>query len=188
MKKKTHLYIIFTFIIYQFTATAQWSIDPTINTEVCTTINKQTEVTVCSNGKGGAYMVWRDYRDNSGIFEGDIYAQQIDFSGSMLWAADGIVINNAANGQFRPKIVSDDAGGAIIVWAKNGGGFYGYDLYAQRIDANGNLLWNSNGVEVAVSNATDSFHEIIPDGEGGVIIVWQRLPTVPGQTDIYAQR
>ena len=89
MKKKTHLYIIFTFIIYQFTATAQWSIDPTINTEVCTTINKQTEVTVCSNGKGGAYMVWRDYRDNSGIFEGDIYAQQIDFSGSMLWAADG---------------------------------------------------------------------------------------------------
>jgi subtilisin-like proprotein convertase family protein len=125
---------------------------------------------------------------NSGIFEGDLYAQQLDFSGNALWTADGIVINNAANGQFRPKIISDENGGAIIVWAKSGGGFYGYDLYAQRIDSDGNFLWNPNGVAVAVSSATDSFQEIIPDGQGGVIITWQRLPTVPGQTDIYAQR
>ena len=84
-----------------------------------------------------------------------LYAQQLDFSGNPLWTADGIIINNASEGQFRPKIISDENGGAIIVWAKNGGGFYGYDLYAQRIDANGNLLWNPNGVAIAVSNATD---------------------------------
>ena len=188
MENLKFLFIAIIIVTCSLSITAQWSVDPTINTEICTAINKQTEVDICSNGQGGAYMVWRDYRDNSGIFEGDIYAQQIDFSGNMLWAIDGIVINNAANGQFRPKIVSDDNGGAIIVWAKNGGGFYGYDLYAQHIDINGDLLWNSDGVEVAVTNATDSFHEIIPDGEGGVIIVWQRLPTVPGQTDIYAQK
>ena len=167
---------------------AQWSTDPNINTPVSTAINKQTEVTICSNGNGGAFMVWRDYRDNAGIFEGDIYAQQIDFSGNPLWAANGIIINNASGGQFKPKIISDGSGGAIIVWAKNGGGFYGYDLYAQKIDATGNLLWNPNGVAIAVSIATDSFHEIIPDGNGGVIITWMRLPTVPGQTDIYAQK
>lgn len=188
MKSYKFLLSAFIITICSFSINVQWSTDPNINTEICSAINKQTEVTICTNELGGAFMVWRDYRNNSGIFEGDIYGQQIDFSGNPLWTADGIVINNAANGQFRPKIIGDENGGAIIVWAKNGGGFYGYDLYAQRIDANGNLLWNPNGVEVAVSNATDSFHEIVPDGNGGVIVTWQRLPTVPGETDIYVQR
>jgi len=187
MKLSKSFVIIILLLIYTFPAQSQWSTDPAINTEICTAINKQTEVTICSNGQGGAFMVWRDYRDNAGIFEGDIYAQQIDFSGNPLWTADGIIINNASNGQFRPKIISDDNGGAIIVWAKSNG-FYGTDLYVQRIDADGNLLWNPNGVTIAVSSATDTFHEIIPDGNGGVIITWMRLPTVPGKTDIYAQK
>ena len=188
MKSYKFLLSAFIIAICSFSINAQWSTNPAINTEICSAINKQTEVTICTNELGGAFMVWRDYRNNSGIFEGDIYGQQIDFSGNPLWTTDGIIINNAANGQFRPKIIGDENGGAIIVWAKNGGGFYGYDLYAQRIDADGNLLWNPNGVEVAVSNATDSFHEIVPDGNGGVIVTWQRLPTVPGETDIYVQR
>ena len=158
MKNFKPLIIAIILMICSFSVSAQWSTDPTINTEICTAVNKQTEVAICSNGQGGAFMVWRDYRMNSGIFEADIYGQQLDFKGNPLWAADGIIINDEANGQFRPKIISDGSSGEIIVWAKNGGGFYGYDLYAQRIDADGNLLWNSNGVAVAVSSATDSFH------------------------------
>ncbi len=182
------LYILSLSIFFSFISLAQWSTDPTINTAICTALNKQTEVEICSNEQGGAIMVWRDYRDDAGIFEGDIYAQQIDFSGDPLWIADGIIVNNASYGQFRPKIISDGNGGAIIVWAKNGGSFYGYDLFAQRVDADGNLLWNADGVAIEVSSATDSFHEIIPDGNGGMIVTWMRLPTVPGKTDIYAQK
>ena len=166
----------------------QWSTDPNINTPICTALNKQTEAATCSNQQGGAFMVWRDYRNNAGIFEGDIYAQQLDFSGNPMWLTDGIIINSAANGQFRPKIISDNNGGAIIVWAKNSGGFYGYDLYAQRINADGNLLWNPNGVAVAVSSATDSFHEIVPDGYGGAIVTWTRVLSGGGEANIYAQR
>lgn len=188
MKPQKLLFVFFTVICSQLSIMPQWSTDPNINTVICTEANKQTEVAICSNGQSGAFIVWRDYRMNSGIFEGDIYAQQLDFTGSPVWPTNGIIINNAANGQFRPKIISDEKDGAIIVWAKNGGGFYGYDLYAQRVDSDGNLLWNSNGVAIAVSSATDSFHEIIPDGQGGVIVAWQRLPTVPGQTDIYVQK
>jgi subtilisin-like proprotein convertase family protein len=188
MRTKVYLFSVFILIVYHLNALAQWSIDPAVNTTICEAVNKQTEVSICTDMKGGAFIIWRDYRDNPSIFEGDIYAQHIDFSGNLLWTSDGIVINNVSGGQFNPKIVSDEKGGAIVVWAKSGGGFYGYDLYAQRIDADGNLLWSPNGVAVAVSSATDSFQEIIPDGDGGVIITWQRLPTVPGETDIYAQR
>ena len=52
----------------------------------------------------------------------------------------------------------------------------------------GNLLWTTSGVPIAVGSATESFHEIVSDGNGGVIVAWQRLPSVPGQTDIYAQK
>jgi subtilisin-like proprotein convertase family protein len=188
MKNLKLFLIAIILVICSLSVVAQWSTDPTINTGVCTAVNKQTEVAICSNGQGGAFLVWRDYRNNPGIFEGDLYAQQLDFGGNPVWTVDGIIINNAANGQFRPKIISDDNGGAIIVWAKNGGGFYGYDLYAQRIDADGNLLWNPNGVAVAVSSATDSFHETISDGNGGAIVTWTRVPSGGGDANIYAQK
>ena len=174
-------------IIQPTTSLSQWSTDSNVNTSICTEINNQREVTICSDEQGGAIMVWRDYRYNSGIFEGDIYAQKINVLGETVWSSNGVIVNNALYGQFRPKIISDGEGGAIILWAKSSG-FYGTDLYVQRIDADGNLLWNPNGVAIAVSSATDTFHEIIPDGNGGIIVTWMRLPTVPGKTDIYAQK
>jgi hypothetical protein len=122
MKNLKLFLIAIILVICSLSVVAQWSTDPTINTGVCTAVNKQTEVAICSNGQGGAFLVWRDYRNNPGIFEGDLYAQQLDFGGNPVWTVDGIIINNAANGQFRPKIISDGNGGAIIVWAKNGGG------------------------------------------------------------------
>ena len=181
-------YTLLMVIFLSVTAFAQWSTDPATNTAVCTSTNDQEEVVIASDEQGGAIMAWRDYRNNSGIFEGDIYAQRIDSKGKLCWQTDGIVVNNQPNGQFRPEIISDGEGGAIIVWAANQGGLYYYNLYAQRIDSLGNLLWTASGVPIAVGSATDSFHEIIPDGNGGAIVVWQRLPSFPGQTDIYAQK
>ena len=181
-------YTLLMVIFLSVTAFAQWSTDPATNTAVCTSTNDQEEVVIASDEQGGAIMAWRDYRNNSGIFEGDIYAQRIDSKGKLCWQIDGIVVNNQPYGQFRPQIISDGEGGAIIVWAANQGGLYYYNLYAQRIDSLGNLLWTASGVPIAVGSATDSFHEIIPDGNGGAIVVWQRLPSFPGQTDIYAQK
>jgi hypothetical protein len=181
-------YTLLVVIFLSVTAFAQWSTDPATNTAICTSTNDQEEVVIATDEQGGAIMTWRDYRNNSGIFEGDIYAQRINSIGKICWQIDGIVVNNQPNGQFRPQIISDGEGGAIVVWAANQGGFYNYNLYAQRIDSLGNLLWTASGVPIAVGPATDSFQEIIPDGNGGAIIVWQRLPNIGSQTDIYAQK
>jgi hypothetical protein len=181
-------YAVLALIFLSITSFAQWSTDPGTNANICTATNDQTEVVIATDGQGGAIMAWRDYRNNSGIFEGDIYAQRINAKGELRWQTDGIVVNDQIYGQFRPKIISDGEGGAIIVWAVNQGFLYYYNLYAQRIDSLGNLMWTSSGVPIAVGSATDSFHEIIPDGNGGAIIVWQRLPSIGSQTDIYAQK
>lgn len=93
--------------------------------------------------------------------------------------------------------VSDGAGGAILVWEDRRTG--DRDLYAQRVAADGQLLWTSDGVPVCTapghqaldnsSTGTTGLTPVVADGEGGVWIVWQdERAFASRQRDIYAQR
>ena len=187
-KIKTLILSLAILQIFMLSAWSQWSTDPTINTSICTTSQKQNEQAIASDGAGGAIIAWRDYRDEQGIFDGDIYAQRISNVGEIQWTVNGIGVNTQVNGQFRPCLVSDLSGGVIICWAKNFGGFYNYDIYAQRVNGDGFLLWPSSGVPISTASGTESFQAIASDDSGGAVIAWQRLPSTPGSTDIYVQR
>ncbi|BBJ24643.1 hypothetical protein [Candidatus Nitrotoga sp. AM1P] len=54
----------------------------------------------------------------------------------MQWNANGVAISTAANYQFNQTIISDGSGGAIITWSDIRSGA-SWDIYAQRIGANG---------------------------------------------------
>lgn len=135
---------------------------------------------ICSDGTGGAIISWSDRRSGS---EDDIYAQRIDSSGNVIWTNNGVLICSANDDQFFSQICSDGAGGAIITWAD---GRRGIDIYAQRINSTGDILWTPNGT--AICTATGSWKpQICSDGAGGAIIAWQ--DSRPGSLrDIYAQR
>ncbi len=50
-----------------------------------------------------------------------------------------------------PTIVSDGSGGAIITWGDQRSG--SYDIYAQRVDADGNVQWTTNnGVPICTAS------------------------------------
>lgn len=138
-----------------------------------------------SDSHGGAIVVWQDYRSGNS----DIYAQRISPSGAVVWEAD-IAVCTAVDDQQKPKIASDGAGGAIIVWydhRNNTGYNSGFEVYAQRIDANGVPQWTENGVSIAATNNPQNpYNEIIADGSGGAIIVWQDYRS--GTWYLYAQR
>src|SRR6185295_14104037 len=76
---------------------------------------------------------------------GDIYVQRMDGAGNALWGASGIAICVAANLQQLPQIVSDDQGGAIVVWQDDRSDPNG-DIYAQRVNSSGAPLWFPGGV------------------------------------------
>ncbi|OGQ57841.1 MAG: hypothetical protein A3G39_03740 [Deltaproteobacteria bacterium RIFCSPLOWO2_12_FULL_43_16] len=103
---------------------------------ISTAANSQERPAIVSDGSGGAIVTWYDYR--SGTYS-DIYAQRIDANGNVLWTTNGMAISTAANNQYYPQIVSDGSGGAIITWEDYRSG--NWDIYGQRIDANGNVLW-----------------------------------------------
>lgn len=150
-------------------------------TVVCSTTAQTYYPQITTDGAGGAIVVWENI---VGAGTSDIYAQRINASGSQMWAAAGVVVCNATNHQFRPQIVSDGAGGAIVAWYDLRSGTA--DIYAQRLGSNGNVLWPANGVAVCGASGTQNAQRMIPDGAGGAVICW--TDTRAGNYDIYAQR
>jgi predicted lipoprotein with Yx(FWY)xxD motif len=165
---------------------AQWSTDPTVNTPICTAANNQGYPTIVSDGAGGAIITWWDLR--GGTNYDDIYAQRINAEGIVQWTTDGVSICTAVSVQEDPKIVSDGVGGAIITWIDHRSG--NFDIYAQRINAEGKVQWTTDGVPISTPVNDQYFPTIVSDEAGGAIITWNdyRSGRGPGYSDIYAQR
>lgn len=137
------------------------------------------------DGEGGAIMVWQDTRSDTW---GDMYAQKIDFNGTPLWTANGVPLCTVADIQSNPQLVSDGNGGAIFTWEDRRTSGTIADIYAQRVDAGGTVLWATDGELVCGAANGQTIPGIVSDGQGGAIITWQDGRDGPGSADIYAQR
>ena len=152
------------------------------NTEgiaVCTEMADQTSTKICSDGEGGAIVIWSDYRNGS-----DLYAQRIDTTGNLLWNASGKFVSSAG---YCHQICSDSQGGAVFTWKES------YNLYTQRINSNGTVMWDSNGV--VICNATKKQDELqfFCDDDGTSFFTWTDYRVDDDTmmltgTDIYAQK
>lgn len=99
---------------------------------------------------------------------------------------DNLVVSPGTHSKLSPFIADDGQGGAIIVWqdARNGSG---WDIYAQRVNGTGAVLWAEGGVPVVATATTQHEQRVASDGAGGAIIVWADGRNGL-QSDIYAQR
>ena len=148
---------------------------------ICTAPDTQTNPVIISNGGDGCITAWLDYRD--GYWE--IYAQNVSLGGSNFWPVNGVLVTIATVEPHEPVMVSDGAGGAIIAWIDNRDG--AQDIYAQRLDYNGNQVWGFGGVTVrAPGGGTAVFPRMVADGQGNVLIAWQDDRGLG--YDIYVQR
>jgi len=142
------------------------------------------------DGLGGAVVVWTQVPEGK-VEDGtpeaildDIYAQRVDTLGKALWADNGVPLGITKGGGVCPSnalVVSDDIGGAIVVWEDLRKGLM--SLYAQEIDANGNIKWQPGGAEVCYIKTNSSFwpRMAVSDGSGGAIFTFgtraQRINT-----------
>lgn len=134
---------------------------------LCTAPGKQDTVVLVSDGAGGAIAAWQDTR--SGVPK--VFVQRVNGEGVPQWASDGVAVCAAADEQRFPTIVSDGAGGAIVAWMdRRSGGET--DIYAQRVDAGGALLWDANGVAVCVADGYQVGPTMVSADSGGAIVVW----------------
>jgi len=106
---------------------------------------------------------------------GNISAQRVDSGGNILWQTGGVEVCGIRGGAAR--LVSDGSGGAIIAYeyyTPCGDGSQAncdIDIYAQRIDAEGDILWGPDGVPVCVEPLWWQYSPgIVEDGAGGAIV------------------
>jgi hypothetical protein len=161
--------------------TPQWTAD---GVALCIATLTQYAPTIVSDGAGGAIVGWYDGRTGGSNY--DIYAQRISAAGTVQWTADGVALCTADNTQFRSKIVSDAANGAIVTWSDRRSGS-NYDIYAQRISAGGTVQWTADGVALCTANGDQQYPAIVSDDAGGAIVAWSDLRSGTNY-DIYTQR
>lgn len=161
--------------------TVQWTAN---GVAVCTASNFQILGSITSDGASGAIIVWHDKRN--GAPNSDIYCQRISADGIVQWTANGVAICIAPNNQEWAVITSDGQKGAIIAWYDRRSGT-NQDIYAQRINGSGVVLWIVNGAEISTVNGDQERTTIAGDGSGGAIITWQDYRSGTDK-DIYAQR
>ena len=114
-------------------------------------------------------VVWNDRR---GSRSWDIYAQAVSLQGEVLWQTDGIPVCVNPADQSTQAILSDGEGGAICVWEDERRSSEFQDLYIQRISADGEPIWQSDGIPVFPSESLQSDPILVADGERGFYVVW----------------
>ena len=175
---KTFLNILYCSLCLVQISFSQWTSDSTVNTKVCNATNDQNYPQMVSDGSGGTIIVWQDNRDS----DTKIYAQRLDSAGVAKWTNNGILICSAT-GSKQPQLTSDGVGGAIITWFDMRYGWPNSTVSVQRVNANGDTLWQSNGIPVAQQANSWSYPVITGYGIDGAVVAWIGI-----DGEIYAQK
>jgi hypothetical protein len=125
--------------------------------------DNQNDVQVARNDNGGAYAAFRNYN----VSPQQLQVQHLDSNGNMLWAANGLPVttNPTKEASFYFGIAADGSGGVVIAWCDN----LASELYLQRMDSSGNLLWGNDGV--LISNQITSSDALLLQMQGSNSIV-----------------
>jgi subtilisin family serine protease len=167
----------------------------------------QFDLAMAEDGNGGAYLSW------TGSAWWTVYGQHVTGDGVLLWEATGkrlSTVGDVYTSGYGANVVSDGAGGAIFAWHDlrnrqlfpEDNAINRNDIYAARLDGEGQHLWNPAGVPVVSGFVATPFRispsggpsrvNMVNDGQGGAIMAWldlrNRETTVHGKWDIYAQR
>jgi hypothetical protein len=133
----------------------------------------QSRVRLAPDGAGGVFAVWADGRSGT-----QIYAQRLDASGDPQWASDGAPVCTVSGQKGVLDIMPRGPGSAVAYWTMpQTDGFY--NLFAQRIDGNGDQMWGAGGKQFSPTLNTCRDAQAIADGEGGVVFAWEHVLPVP---------
>ncbi|HEY6194991.1 MAG TPA: T9SS type A sorting domain-containing protein [Candidatus Eisenbacteria bacterium] len=141
---------------------------------VCGAFGAQTNPAVAADGAGGVFVTWQDPRN----INYDIYLQHVLATGDVDpgWPLDGRAVCTAPAAQQVPAILADGSGGAIVTWFDGRPGATN-DIYAQRVQSNGQL----GGTVVGVprdGRSTLALDPVQPNPwRGGVLTLSFTLPT-----------
>ena len=145
---------------------------------LCIEVNMQDNVTITTDNDGIYYFFWRDNRNGPGY---DIYMQKVDQNGNKLWLEDGLVHEDAYSYEILSVMGNDN--NSIICWRQFNGTHE--ELYTQKIDINGNILWEPCGLPICTEDYWGNT-DLLIDNYGGCWVTFSKADYYPN-SDIYIQ-
>jgi len=137
------------------------------------------------DNSGGVITTWAASESSLGL-------QKMDANGAEVWSTEFKVPD-----WDRFDIASDDSGNIFIIW-KNNPSYSEGDIFVQKVDAEGQVVWPTGGLLLTNTRNPgyvrgDFNRRIVGDGEGGALAIWvQGVLSEAGRKiighDLYAQR
>jgi hypothetical protein len=134
------------------------------------TIEDDSQV-MCSDGKGGAFVVWINYKVGQHTTFDDLWGQYVDSSGVTKWSMGGIIISKETGAQILPTVCEGPGGSVFVSWQDLKKKASQQDIYVQRIRPNGSFVLGTKGVKVSTASV-EAFPILRTDGADGAFLVW----------------
>lgn len=138
---------------------------------------------IVGTSDNAAIIAWQDKRNDP--LAADLYAQKVSSAGTLLWNADGLPLCLADFAQKNPRLSSDGAGGAYIVWDDyRNTNTTKEDIFAQHLSATGEALWGTDGKAICTAGNIQE-GSLIKAAGNHVFVNWEDTRT--GSVGIYYQ-
>ena len=131
-------------------------------------------------------VVWNDNN-----YAYNIYAQMLDDNGSFLWLDSVHISGNSFESQTNPVISPHSSEDSLIVWTRTNydSGYQKFDVYAQKINSSGMLLWgNEKKVNGSSGSLGGTALSVVLDDAGYGVVFWSDDRDPNDMGDIFAQR
>ncbi|XOU95015.1 MAG: FG-GAP repeat domain-containing protein [Candidatus Kerfeldbacteria bacterium] len=163
----------------------QWENDGVLISDMVSNMHEM----IISDGVGGLVVGWVSWNDTIT----KMYGQRIDQEGNLKWGSDGIGIIDISLSHYAPELLADGRGNVFFTtYASTDTPQMWSDLYMQKVDVNGRLLWGNEGYLVSTGDGNRYRYSVANDGNRGIIVVWEderNHYTNPGYNhDIFTQR
>ncbi len=146
-------------------------------------ISANTGPACAADGAGGAIVAWSDDR----FGDEAVFARRVKSDGTVAWKENGVRLADTAGDQTHPVVVPDGEGGAFVVWEDDRNA--DTDIYAQRINSGGNLLWGPGGVPVCDQGGDQERPCAVSVSAATVVVAWEEYRNDPvSGSDIYVQK
>ena len=136
---------------------------------------KIMDVQLTPNGDGGFWAVatgTKDWRKS--------VVQRFTPDGKSIWASP-VTVSDGNTNSPNPQLLLDGLGGAFVASTPDGGGGA---VIVSRLDGKGNLNWT---LTLEHSDRAERAR-LLPDGQGGVLILWSRRDPYKIEQTYFAQR
>jgi hypothetical protein len=150
----------------------------------------QTRPRILPDQSDGVLVLWEQpnyFTQQAGGQYRALYGQRLAADGSRLWGESGRAILEPDYDWRSLQLELAPGQGAVLVWAAQRNARW--QLYAQRLDGDGNRAWATGGLPLASDPAINQQNPaLLGDGFGGFVCAYERASLLTRGLDVYALR